>query len=783
MKKIQENDINNISNTVSYSVESKAKPHVFGIRHLSPAGAYYLRRYLSKIKPKLILIEGPSDFNYLLPELGSKKVKPPVAVMAYTVQPPVRTVLYPFAVYSPEYQAMVWAVENKTECRFCDLPSSVFLGLEKIKQERTNARLSSEAQKDKPLNAYIHQRLDELSEDKSNEVFWERTMEQAESETAYIAGSSAFGMNLRQLTLSDVSEDAENIIRESYMLRIVEAAVSSGILPGEIVMVVGAFHIRGILSDCKPMTEDELNLLPELESNKTLLPYSYFRLSERSGYGAGNKAPAYYEMLWEGLNRQEADYAPNKYLSSLSSFLRAHGSNVSSAEVIEALRLSYALAQLHGSSIPTLKDIRDAAITCIGHGNFSEIVLAVADTEIGVRIGEVPEGLSLTSIQSDFNRKIKELKLEKYKSLTAQDLQLDLRENLRVKSKEAAFIDLERSFFLHKLRLLGIDFAKLQGGKQENATWSEPWVLCWTPEAEIQIVEAVLKGDTVELAAAFEINERLKASASIAELAALVNEAFYCGMPKSLETALNALQKTAVEAAALDEIAKTASSLSPAILYGDIRKLDSTPVEPILSQLFLRACLILPDEAACDDEASKIIAQAVISLHEICIRHDFLDKERWIHTLLNVSARDDLNPRLSGLAAAILLEMGGIGREELGIEVERRLSKGVPAELGASWFEGLAMKNRYALIARLSLWEKLSAYLDTLNDEEFKRSLIFLRRAFSDFSSEEKYKIAENLAEIWNINPVQAAEALNGTLNLKELEAVSGLDDFDFEDI
>ena len=80
-------------------------------------------------------------------------------------------------------------------------------------------------------------------------------------------------------------------------------------------------------------------------------------------------------------------------------------------------------------------------------------MLAVADTEIGVRIGEIPEGLSLTSIQSDFNRKIKELKLEKYKNLTAQDLQLDLRENLRVKSKEAAFIDLERSFFLHKLKL------------------------------------------------------------------------------------------------------------------------------------------------------------------------------------------------------------------------------------------------------------------------------------------------------------------------------------------
>ena len=69
--------------------------------------------------------------------------------------------------------------------------------------------------------------------------------------------------------------------------------------------------------------------------------------------------------------------------------------------------------------------------------------------------------------------------------------------------------------------------------------------------------------------------------------------------------------------------------------------------------------------------------------------------------------------------------------QELGREVERRLSKGIPAELGAGWFEGLSMKNHYALIARLTLWEKLNDYLDTLDDEEFKRALLFLRRAFA----------------------------------------------------
>ena len=86
----------------------KKGPHVFGIRHLSPAGAYYVRRFLDEISPELVLIEGPSDFTELIGDLKDPEVKPPVAVMAYTEELPVRTILYPFAVYSPEYQAILW---------------------------------------------------------------------------------------------------------------------------------------------------------------------------------------------------------------------------------------------------------------------------------------------------------------------------------------------------------------------------------------------------------------------------------------------------------------------------------------------------------------------------------------------------------------------------------------------------------------------------------------------------------------------------------------------------
>ncbi len=798
--------------------QGKVSPHVFGIRHLSPAGAYFVRKFLDKTVPELVLIEGPSDFTELLEDLGKKEVKPPVAVMAYTSELPVQTVLYPFAVYSPEYQAILWAKEHGCACRFCDLPSEVFLGLRNQERLRQQEKLMKELPESKngedlaegemglPENgseavvkgvpevtaesetglrkesptAYVYRRLDELSGDGDHETFWERTMEQAMEEDGYQKGAWEFGSSLRELSEED--ENGENQIREAFMRREIARAVKEGISPDKIVVVTGAFHVKGILEDQKPMTEKEFKKLPRMEINKTLMPYSYFRLSERAGYGAGNRAPAYYEFLWDGLCREKPDYAGRRYLAALAKFQREHGNMVSSAEIIEGVQLAYSLAALHNGKIPALRDLRDAAVTCMGHGNFSEIALAVADTEIGTCIGRLPEGVSQTSIQSDFYRRLKELRLEKYRSVTMQELSLDLREKLTVKSEKAAFLDLERSFFLHRLKVLGISFAEPVAVRQERATWAEQWALRWTPEAEIQIVEAVLRGDTVEQAASFVLKERTE-GAGIGEIAAVIEEACNCGMPSSMEYGVTALQSTAVEAVALHEIAETSRRLSMVLRYGDIRRLNRDPLIPILSQLFLRACLILTGECVCDDTAAKSVAQSVLTLHEVSVNHDFLDGKRWLAELWEIARRDDLNTRLSGLAAAILLEMGQMDKEELGQEVQRRLSKGNPAELGAGWFEGLSMKNHYALIARLTLWEKLSDYLEELDDEEFKRALVFLRRAFADFSSEEKNQIAENLGEIWQVNPIQVSELVNGPILEEEVSLLSGLDDFDFGDI
>ena len=749
-------------------------PVFFGVRHLSPAAAYHLRRALDAAQPSLVLVEGPSDLNDQMKWFCHPETKFPAAILAYTKTPPVRTILYPFAIYSPEIQAILWAKEHEIECRFMDLPSSVFLALgpEEPDDSEENPESTTES---------VYCQLETLTGE-DHDAFWERHFEQIENHSEYQQACNTFGSQLRETSSDSRRHTAETLVREAYMKRVIQEAVDHGVPAEQIFCVCGAFHVAG-LEENAPMTDEEASALPCVDSAATLMPYSYYRLSSRSGYGAGNKAPAYFELLWDALNGPGLETIPFRYLATLAAAHRRAGNLVSSAEVIEAVRLAQTLSAIRGSKVPTLLDLRDASVTTMGHGAFSELALAAADTEIGKKIGFLPEGVSRTSVQEDFYRQMKELRLEQYRTAELQPLDLDLREKLNVKSERAALADLRRSFFLHRLRVLKIQFATLLPSRQEGANWGEYWNLRWTPEVEIEIVESALLGDTIEGAAAYALKERADKSATIAQAAAIFEDAFLCGMPTAAQHALSVLQGLSVDAAALADIAETAQRLSLVVRYGDLRRFDPSPVIPLVKQLYLRACLTLEEACVCDAKAASTVTLAMDRLNALQLNHDFLEADRWLSLMTTISDRDDLNTRCSGFAMAILLERGEADEELLAREVARRLSPGIPADLGAGWFEGLAGKNRYALIARLSLWRHLDDYLSTLDEDAFRRALVFLRRAFADFSPSEKNNIAENLGELWGVNPQQAAEVLRNEPTQAEQELLSSLSDFDFDDI
>src|SRR5258705_954723 len=195
-----------MSATPTTVVDVNASPHVFGVRHLSPAAAWHLRQLLDRVRPKLVLIEGSDDADDLIPHIVSPKSKLPIAILAYTADTPVRTFCYPLATYSPEYQALVWCQENTAKARFMDLPSSVFLGLmdrddgtavldaEKPEEkEKDDAKADTDeeeetvaAVEEKPERESIYEQIARFAGEPDYETYWERHIEQLHAENTYL---------------------------------------------------------------------------------------------------------------------------------------------------------------------------------------------------------------------------------------------------------------------------------------------------------------------------------------------------------------------------------------------------------------------------------------------------------------------------------------------------------------------------------------------------------------------------------------------------------------------
>ena len=403
---------------------------------------------------------------------------------------------------------------------------------------------------------------------------------------------------------------------------------------------------------------------------------------------------------------------------------------------------------------------------------------------MGTAIGALPQGVTRTSIQEDFDRQMSRLRLEKYKTTVAVELELDVREDRRAKNAESAFTDLRRSAFFHRLRVLDIGFAKSLKGGTDQGTWYERWKLQWTPEHEIALVEAVLLGETVELAAGYKFKQRLDAAVNIGEAADVVMDSCLCGLGRSTDAARKRLQELAAVSSDLAAIAHAAARLSQVVRYGDVRKFDPTPLLPLIDELFVQGALALFAAANCDNQAAATYVEAIDQLNRVSDEHhERVEVELWLRELRKLSDADNRNPLLSGYACAVLLERGVMATEDLAREVSRRLSPGIPADLGAGWFEGLSRRNRGALLARQPLWAELANYVSALDDDQFRRAIVFLRRAFGGFTPHQKRQICENLAEHWGVSGDAASEALTGALTETEQKKIAAVGEFNFDDI
>src|SRR6478735_5744156 len=102
--------------------------YVVPVRHHSPACAAHLQRLLDAVQPGAILVEGPCDFDPLIPLLCDKQTRAPVAIVALRQLEGAgkrkrATSYLPFSEHSPEFIALTHAHDRQIAARFIDLPS------------------------------------------------------------------------------------------------------------------------------------------------------------------------------------------------------------------------------------------------------------------------------------------------------------------------------------------------------------------------------------------------------------------------------------------------------------------------------------------------------------------------------------------------------------------------------------------------------------------------------------------------------------------------------------
>jgi hypothetical protein len=695
-------------------------PYWFPVRHHSPAVARHLEAAIRARKPRVIFIEGPSEANDLIPYVVDSKTRPPIAIyssyrdddnvlgLAGVASPaqdiPARFACwYPLVAYSPEYVAMRTAKQIGAEIVFVDLPHYALIKPAEESQPSDQAEPSEgeavaesadgddgpeqaptqpDGDPQKPdrhvvqresdrliVESTFYQKLAEVAGYRNWDEAWDTLFEIRDfgddheafrrELATFCAAARATASPLRMRI--DGTLQRERFMRETIR----DTLQAKKVQPGQAMVVCGGFHLFLDRDDPEPPPEP-----PPGTVYTTVMPYSFFRISELSGYAAGNRAPQFYQTCWELTAAGHAEDLLAEHVVSVLARARREGENLSSADAIATSQHARMLASLRGRPQPVLDDIRDALITCCCKGDPAEdgthLLLAIDAANIGTKVGKVTAALGRLPMVNDFYAHLSDLDLGEVMGRERQiTLELDKREEL----------DARRSALLHRLGFLEVPIGKMleapTGDFNTGLIFREKWALRWSPKIEPALVEQNLYGDTIEAAALSRLQEQLARDQQHAGRS--------CGhLVRSIDMDLPEMV-TQVEQAcgtAIDEDVRFVSltealrHLTVLERYAVYRNLRRDLLEDLLVRCFDRACFSIPEVAAVPEDQQPDVVDALLSLAEILLhgKDDRLDRDLFGEHV-KTAAEQSTVPFLRGAFLGMLTEIRQMAPEELAAEV------------------------------------------------------------------------------------------------------------------
>lgn len=703
---------------------------ILGIRHHGPGSARNVKAFLESVKPDIVLVEGPPEADAMLQWVGHEGLKPPVALLCFQPDDSQRSVFYPFADFSPEWQAILYAKTNNIHVRFMDLPAGNQMLVEK---EHTVARqntepdaVNSDAQ---PLENLYKAPISYLSDAAGfadDEKWWEQMFEYR-SNNDEVFDAVAEAMQALRESLPPKDKKLEQL-REAYMRRTIRQTEKE--MFHTIAVICGAWHVPALQGKSSQKDDNELlKGLPKVKTECTWIPWTFNRLSFNSGYGAGINSPGWYNHIW-----QHPTDDGTLWMAHVAQLFRKQGMDTSVAHIIEAVRLAGSLASLRGLSKVGLEELNEATLSVLCNGESILLKLVQEELIVGHRIGEVPVDIPKPPLQLDIEKTQKKLRLPA--TADYKDYTLDLRKDT----------DLERSVFLHRLLLLGIDWGRQQyiTGK---GTFKEQWRLQWDPGYSVDIIERGNLGNTVAEAAATSVLNRAKEAKELSQISDLLEKSIPAELPGAIEELIARLNNLAAASADVIELMEVVPGLITVARYGNVRKTDATMVLNIIISIITRICISLPGACvAIDEEAAQKLLELFYKLNDgINLLQDAEITVLWQQTLRVIAGNKNTSPVIGGYSTRLLNDGKLLEGDQLMQYFGYAMSSATAPNIAAAWLEGFLKGSGTLLLLDQDLWQVIDEWVSGLTDDVFMQVLPLLRRTFSNFTSPERRKLGEKV--------------------------------------
>ncbi|WP_431043873.1 DUF5682 family protein [Streptomyces sp. P1-3] len=520
-------------------------------------------------------------------------------------------------------------------------------------------------------------------------------------------------------------------VREAHMrLRVREARREFG---DGIAVVCGAWHVPA-LSEKATVTADRglLKGLPKVKAELSWVPWTHRRLSRASGYGAGITSPGWYGHLFRAPDRPI-----ERWLTDVAALLRAEDFGVSSAHVIEAVRLAETLAVMRGRPLAGLTETLDAARAVMCDGSDVPLALVRDRLVVGDVLGEVPDSAPAVPLQRDLTRTQRALRLKPEAS--ERELELDLR-----KDNDAA-----RSRLLHRLRLLGVDWGSpARSARATTGTFRETWRLCWEPELSVRVAEAGVWGTTVASAATAKAESLATGAAALAEITELAERCLLADLADALPVVMRALADRAALDADVGHLAQALPALVRSVRYGDVRGTGTAALAEVATGLAERVIVGLPPACAgLDADGAAEMRAHMEAVHQaIGLLADDGLRARWTGALRLLADRDSVPGLLRGRATRLLLDDGRLAEGEAARLMRLALSPGTEPPEAAAWIEGFAgggAGGGMLLVHDERLLALLDDWLTSVPAGAFTDVLPLLRRTFSAYEAGVRRTLGE----------------------------------------